>query len=645
MITYDESKCVGCNSCIRACPANEANITYLRPDGRISIKINDEKCIKCGNCIKVCNHNARSYTDDTQRFLDDLKKGDDIIMIVAPSIKITFDGYWRNVLLYLRQKGIKKIFDVSLGADICTWAHLKYMDEHQGSKIISQPCAAIVNYISKYKPELIKNLSPVQSPMMCTAIYIRDYLGCKGKIAAFSPCIAKKDEFIQTKYIEYNVTFDHFKQIIGSHNNSLKSLSPIATDNSYSSFEFDHVQGIVGSIYPKPGGLKSNLLLHNNKLSIINSEGIDKVYVDINKYSTENNAFKPDVFDVLSCSKGCNSGPAVGQDYSSFRIESIMNDVEFYIVHKVFKKVMGKDTQFKGFDKKLKLKDFLREYTADLKTHNEPTENQIQNVYKHLGKFTETEQNFNCHFCGYRTCREMATAICNEVSVYDNCSQYSKHMAEIGHNKILDINAQIADINTKLDNVTNILLGSISKVKNDSSQIDDLGEKNCDEMNSLEQNLSSITELCKDISTATDIITVSIKNYEKMTDEIHGIASQTKILSLNASVEVARSGQAGKGFAVVASEVRNLAERSTNTVSVSEKYNSEVMKSIENVNTVVTTIKEALKSFHATAESLRDNIEMTKNCGIEINKSMQDVSQVADNVQALISQMNNILGK
>ena len=239
----------------------------------------------------------------------------------------------------------------------------------------------------------------------------------------------------------------------------------------------------------------------------------------------------------------------------------------------------------------------------------------------------------------------MATAICHGVSVYDNCSQYSKHMAEIGHNKILDINAQIADINTKLDSVTNILLGSISKVQNDSSQIDDLGEKNCDEMNSLEQNLSSITELCKDISTATDIITVSIKNYEKMTDEIHGIASQTKILSLNASVEVARSGQAGKGFAVVASEVRNLAERSTNTVSVSEKYNSEVMKSIENVNTVVTTIKEALKSFHATAEGLRDNIEMTKNCGIEINKSMQDVSQVADNVQALISQMNNILGK
>ncbi len=644
MITYDESNCVGCNSCIRACPASEANITHLGPNGRISIKINPEKCIKCGNCIKVCNHNARSYTDDTQRFLDDLKKGEEIIMIVAPSIKITFDGHWRDVLMYLRQKGIKKIFDVSLGADICTWAHLKYMDEHKGLKIISQPCSAIVNYILKYKPELIKNLSPIQSPMLCTAIYVRDYLGCKGKIAAFSPCIAKKDEFKQTKYVEYNVTFDRFKQLTGSKDGVTRDYLS-ASNNSHNSFEFDHVQGIVGSIYPKPGGLKKNLLLHNKKLNIINLEGTNKVYANINKYSTEKSNFKPDVFDVLSCSNGCNSGPAIGQDYSSFRIESIMNGVEFYNVHKVFKKFMGKDVQFKRFDKELKLEDFLREYSPDSTTCNEPTENQIQTVYENLGKFTETEKNFNCHFCGYRTCREMAVAICNGISIYDNCAQYSKHMADIGHNKILDINAQIADINKNLDNVTNILLGSISKVKNDSSQIDNLGEKNCDEMNSLEQNLGIITDLCKDISSATDVITESIKNYEKMTDEINGIASQTKILSLNASVEVARAGQAGKGFAVVASEVRNLAERSTNTVSVSEKYNSEVMKSIENVNAVVQTIKEALESFHATADSLRDNIEMTKNCGIEINKSMQDVSQVADNVQALISQMNNILGK
>ncbi len=645
MITYDESKCVGCNSCIRACPAREANITFVRPDGTISIKINDEKCIKCGNCIKVCNHNARAYTDDTERFWEDLKAGEELTLIVAPSIKIAFDGYWRNILLYLRNKGIKQIYDVSLGADICTWAHLKYMDEHPGAKIISQPCAAIVNYILKYHSELIKDLSPVQSPMLCAAIYARDYLGCKGKIAAFSPCIAKIDEFKETNYIDYNVTFEHFKVIAERHDKSIRKMIPVPTDNSYSSFEFDNQQGIVGSIYPKPGGLKTNLLMHNEKLRVITSEGVSRVYADIDCYANEDNKHKPDVFDVLSCGNGCNSGPAVGQDYSAFQMESVMNAVEYYTVHKRFKKVMGKDKQFSYFDKKLKLDDFLRKYVAENVACVEPSEAQIEEVYRQLGKVTDTEKNFNCHSCGYRTCHEMAVAICNGISVCDNCAQYSKHIANIRNNQILDINTQIADINTKLDDVTNILLGCISKVKQDSSQIDDLGEKNSDEMKELESSLDSITELCKSISVAATVISGSIANYQKMTAEINGIASQTKILSLNASVEAARAGEAGMGFAIVANEVRNLAGRSANTVSVSEQYNTEVMKSIDNVNKVVATIKEALDSFRDNANGLKANIESTKNCGIEINKSMQDVSQVADNVQSLILQMNNILNK
>lgn len=192
IIGIDLSKCIGCNSCVRACPAPAANVAGYDENGNMVIDIDPDKCIKCGACIKECAHGARYYFDDTKRFLDDVKNGQNIIVIAAPAVKIAFDGNWRHALQWLRNLGINEIYDVSLGADICTWAHLKYLKENKNKKVISQPCAAIVNYALQHKPKLLENLSPIQSPMLCTAIYLRKYLGKNFKIAALSPCIAKK---------------------------------------------------------------------------------------------------------------------------------------------------------------------------------------------------------------------------------------------------------------------------------------------------------------------------------------------------------------------------------------------------------------------------------------------------------------------
>ena len=212
IINVDVEKCVGCNACVRACPTSEANIAQTDETGKLRILINDDKCIKCGACIRACSHKARSFQDDMEQFLQDLKAGKEVAMIAAPAIKIAFDGNWRHALQWLRNQGVKKIYDVGFGADICTWAHLRYLQAHPDAKVISQPCAAVVNYVLRHKPELIPHLSPIHSPMMCIAIYMRKILGFQGKIAALSPCIAKIDEFRETGVIDYNVTMEHLKR-------------------------------------------------------------------------------------------------------------------------------------------------------------------------------------------------------------------------------------------------------------------------------------------------------------------------------------------------------------------------------------------------------------------------------------------------
>ena len=49
------------------------------------IEVDGDACIHCGKCLEVCPHNAREYRDDTAAFLKDLRAGEKISLLVAPS--------------------------------------------------------------------------------------------------------------------------------------------------------------------------------------------------------------------------------------------------------------------------------------------------------------------------------------------------------------------------------------------------------------------------------------------------------------------------------------------------------------------------------------------------------------------------------
>ena len=632
LIAIDEERCVGCNSCVRVCPSPLANEAHMDSQGKLVIKINDSMCIKCGSCIAACNHKARYYNDDTAEFFAALDKGEELALIVAPAIMVAYVDSWFKILTWLRQKGVKLIYDVSFGADICTWGHIKYLGLHEGKKIVSQPCAAIVNYILRYRKELIPTLSPVVSPMMCTAVYMRKYENFNGKIAAISPCVAKRDEFTRSRgVINYNVTVDHLVKELKERHVTFPSMG------SADDFSFDSPTGFVGAIYPMPGGLRENLRLHAPGVSCINSEGSTKVYPELDYYATVREVYRPVVFDVLNCEFGCNSGPGVGKEYDVFKRASVLYHIQKdkNEERKAGFTRKGEDSQFLEFDKKLRLEDFLTTYEADVEDVPPVSEEKIAEAFKILHKTTDQDRQYDCHACGFKSCREMAKAIARGINVPENCRRYIQDNMRTEEERVLQLNSELEATTEEIASIIEDLASSIEEVNKEVSLISDNGRENYDRMNEMASFMDELNSMNDGINNMMKTIDGNVENYGAMTASVKDIAGKINLLSLNASIESARAGEAGRAFAVVAENIRELSDGSKESVATAEDNEQSIRESIDKVNETVKEFSEKFGIFIKLVDQAKGSSSAISQNGVNIRGSMDKVNNISERLETI----------
>lgn len=129
----------------------------------------------------------------------------------------------------------------------------------------------------------------------------------------------------------------------------------------------------------------------------------------------------------------------------------------------------------------------------------------------------------------------------------------------------------------------------------------------------------------EDVSVKTNEANESAAKISEVIEFITDIASETDLLSLNASIEAARAGEAGKGFAVVAESIKKLAEQTTNSAA--------------NINVV---IGELAKNSKVTVQKTDEVKEKVAAQEIEIQKTTEIIGDVIENVNGLIDKIEAI---
>jgi hypothetical protein len=342
--------------------------------------------------------------------------------MAAPSIVTVFDDVFR-LAGFLKSCGVLAFFDVAFGAELTVRSYLEYAREANPRIIIAQPCSAIVNYCEMYAPGLLKYLAPVHSPMLHAAIMIKNYYPeyAGAKIAAISPCVAKKREFEETGYIDFNVTMTGLKSYLEKKNIDINGFDPC---------DFDGPMPERAVSFSSPGGLKTTILRDATALAgkIRQVEGTSTVYKYLDSIPVMlEEGVAPFIVDCLSCSAGCNGGP--GTPNFDRPVDSLENRIEERLKEQTRRNRHIFGNRIKGeINRFWKPGLYGRSYkdcSENLSGYRIPTEKDLNLIYYRMKKTGESDF-LNCAACGYGSCRGMAEAIFNGLNRPENCHLYLK---------------------------------------------------------------------------------------------------------------------------------------------------------------------------------------------------------------------------
>ena len=200
--------------------------------------------------------------------------------------------------------------------------------------------------------------------------------------------------------------------------------------------------------------------------------------------------------------------------------------------------------------------------------------------------------------------------------------------------------------NTQVAQIGEAIEVAVAEVENLGVSAKKMDEYSIDADKTLQELLiisKEADDAINEIKKQTNETNASAQQIQRATDMIAAIASQTNLLSLNASIEAARAGEAGRGFAVVADEIRQLAEQSrTSAEEIREIVDALILnsdnsvKTMDNVSESIVTQNDKLDETLKVFGALSSEVSVVMNAIKEISAQTRNLAELREGVVNIV---------